>query len=64
MGREEGLENWGEYRQHFAHNTGMRLGLWCCLRGGGGSALPEGEPDPCASVGRTIYNADSAQKSK
>ena len=55
------IGNWGTHRRHSAHDTGTRPGLRRCL-GGGGSLLPEGEPDPCTSMGRTVYTADSAQK--
>jgi hypothetical protein len=57
------IGNWATHRRHSAHDTGTRPGLRRCL-GGGGSALPEGEPDPCTSVGRTVYTADSAQQRK
>ena len=53
------IGNWATHRRHSAHDTGTRPGLRRCL-GGGGSALPEGEPDPCTSVGRTVYTADCA----
>lgn len=49
-------------RRHSAHDTGTRPGLRRC-RGGGGSALPEGEPEPpCTSVGRTVYIHWSVKK--
>lgn len=57
------IGNWTTHRRHSAHDTGTRPGLRRCL-GGGGPALPEGEPDPCTSVGRTVYTADCAQQRK